>query len=49
MFGLINSEMMVPDTTHTCWTCTGNKKENLSKGLISIRSGENKAATKSVH
>ena len=37
---------MVPDTTHSCWTWTGNKKKifNLSKGLVSIHSGENKAS-----
>ncbi len=49
MFRLINSETMVPDTTHSCWTRTGSKKENLSKGLVFIHSGENEAATRSIH
>jgi hypothetical protein len=49
MFRLINSETMVPDTTHSRWTRTGSKKENLSKGLVFIHSGENKATTRSVH
>ncbi len=49
MFRLINSETMVPNTTHSRWTRTGSKKENLSKGLVFIHSGENEAATRSVH
>jgi hypothetical protein len=49
MFRLINSETMVPDTTHSRWTRTDSKKENLSEGLVFIHSGENEAATRSIH
>jgi hypothetical protein len=51
MYGLINSETMVPDLTPPILAglVQVTKTEILSKGLVSILSGKNEAATRSVH